>query len=455
MGRFGRRIGVFAIAALFACAGWWAREAPDDPRLRELREAASALRGLEFRSRVPLHWITREDLPELIRIELEEVIESGYATDYRDAYAALGLIPGDLDLADLLIRLNQDQIAGLYSVKRRAMYVLGGAELPNPPIVIHELVHALQHQYFPRTLELMQALRHNDDVVLALGSAAEGDAMRIMALYESQPGDRVPEEEARALREGFRSDLEQPRGMLAEVPRVVRASLLFPYAEGFELAQRVYRADGRAGLNRMLRDAPLSAQRVRFARARHDVEFVRLPAALAERAAGEGCSKGHDNVAGVVGIESLFADHGAAEAGHRLAPSWSGDRFLHLRCPGGDELLWVTRWISDEAAAEFADAYDRIAVSIAGGVGRLSGVPRARARGRSAIAATPHLLRAAGEIERALEIRAYPALGAWLRDDCFPESPCPLRGEGNAGRRARAGADILATRAPERGDSDG
>ena len=29
-------------------------------------------------------------------------------------------------------------------MKRRAMYVLGGADVPDPRIVIHELVHALQ-----------------------------------------------------------------------------------------------------------------------------------------------------------------------------------------------------------------------------------------------------------------------------------------------------------------------
>jgi hypothetical protein len=414
-----------ALGLLASCTGWLTREEPEDPRLLEWRSEASALRGLDFSRRVPLFFITRDDLPELVRIELADVIESGYATDYRDAAAAFGLIPRELDLVDLLIRLNQDQIAGLYSVKRRAMYVLGGAAaLPNRPIVIHELVHALQHQHFPRTLELMQALRHNDDVVLALGAAAEGDAMRVMALYESHEKEWVPDELSRAMRSGFRRDLEAPSGMLAEVPRIVRASLIFPYAAGFELAERAYRAEGRAGIDRMLRDAPLSAQRVRRADAQHDVEFLRLPAALAAQRAGEGCSAGHDNVAGVVGIESLFADHGAAQAGSALEASWSGDRYLHLRCPAGDELLWVTRWTSPQAAADFAVAYGRVAASIARG-GRLAGVPRARAHGRTALAATPDLFLAAAELEAALEIRAYPGLTDWVRDACFPESPCP------------------------------
>ena len=56
-------------------------------------------------------------------------------------------------------------------------------------------------------------------------------------------------------------------------------------------------------IDRMLRDPPLSALRARRQDAVHDVEFIRLPAALAAELAGEDCREGHHNVAGVVGIE--------------------------------------------------------------------------------------------------------------------------------------------------------
>jgi cyclohexadienyl dehydratase len=398
---------------------------PQAAQLDAWRSQASLLRGLPFVQRVPLRWITRDDLPDLVRSELADVIAAGYAEDYRDAAAALGLVPPELDLVELLVRLNQDQIAGLYSVRRREMFVLGGAAQPDVPIVIHELVHALQHQHFAGTLELMQGLRHNDDVVLALGSAAEGDAMLVMLLH-SLGGSELPPSNAETLRAGLRAQLDAPFGLLAEVPRIVRVSLLFPYASGFDLAERAYRAEGLAGLDRMLRDPPLSSLRVRRPELEHPVEFVRIPARRAAELAGPRCRAAHDNVAGMVGIEALFADHGAAEASAALEASWSGDRFLHLDCPGGAELLWISRWTSAPAAAEFAAAYTRIAASVAR-VAPLAGLPRATARGRAVLVSTPRLARAARALLGATEVRAYADFAAWRGDDCFPESPCPVR----------------------------
>jgi ABC-type amino acid transport substrate-binding protein len=397
---------------------------PGSALLDGWRARASELRGLSFARRVPLHWITRDDLPELVRGELADVIAAGYATEYRDAAAALGLIPADLDLVELLVRLNRDQIAGLYSVRRREMFVLGGAAQPDVPIVIHELVHALQHQHFAGTLELMQGLRHHDDVVLALGAAAEGDAMLVMLLHSTDSAE-LPHSNADALRAGLRAELAAPAGLLAEVPRIVRMSLLFPYASGFDLAERAYRAEGRAGLDRLLRDPPLSSLRVRRPELDRPVEFLRIPAARAARLAGPGCRAGHDNVVGVVGIEALFADHGAPEASAALEASWSGDRFLHLVCPQGAELVWITRWTTPRAAREFAAAYAKIAASAAR-VAPLAGVPRAVARGRSAIVTTPRLAGSLGILLEATEVRSYADLAAWREDGCFPESPCPL-----------------------------
>jgi cyclohexadienyl dehydratase len=392
--------------------------------LSRWRSSASELRGLAFARDVPLHWTRRAELPELLRSELEGVLGEAHATAYRDAAAALGLLPRDTDLLELLIRLNQDQIAGLYSVRRRAMYVLGEGARPSESIVIHELVHALQHQHFPRALELMQALRRNDDVVLSLGAAAEGDAMLVMLLY-SQGGPELSAQGVELLRAGLYADLERPLGLLAEVPRIVRLSLLFPYAAGFDLAEREYRAAGRAGLDRMLAEPPLSTLRVRRLDALQDVEFLGLPAERAARIAGPRCRAGHDNVAGVVAIEALFADHGAPQASGPLGGDWSGDRFLRVDCPGGPELLWVTRWTRPEAASAFASAYAGIAQSVAR-IGPLAGVPRVVVRGRSALIATPRLAASADALLRDTEIRGFATLDDWVEGDCFPESPCPV-----------------------------
>jgi hypothetical protein len=414
-----------AVSLLVACATW-------QPELNPWRLQASELRGLDFKRPVPLYWASPRELPGLVRDELDAMIDPEYAIAYRDAFAALGLIPPDLDLVDVLVRLNQEQIAGFYSVRRRTMFVVTGGAVPGlapelpieqAGVVIHELVHALQHQHFPGTLELMQGLRHNDDVVLALGAAAEGDAMLTM-LRSGQRDGKLSETAVELMRARLRHDLANPAGLLAEVPRIVRLSLLFPYVAGFELAARRYRADGSAGLDAMLREPPLSSQAVSSPDVAAAVEFVRLPAQRAAELAGPGCRPGHDNVAGALGVEALLADHAGPEASDRFEQTWRGDRFLHVACPGGAELLWITRWATREDAASFAAAYASIAPRVAS-VAPLAGVPRVETRDRGVLVFTPRLAAGIDELFASTEARSYASLGQWLADDCFPESPCP------------------------------
>jgi hypothetical protein len=420
---------------LVACSACAALFGPaEDPRLASWRQQASDLRGLAFEAPVRLEWISGSDVPDLIRGELEGVFTSESARRYRDGYAALGTFPPGLDLVETMMQLQSQSIAGMYSSRRQTLYVLdslrddaSGANPGQSLIVVHELVHALQQQHAPELLELLTGLRRQDDVVGALSAVLEGDAtFTMLGVRELQSGTGGRDEATAALvRQSMLAELTRAGGPLAAAPRLLRESLIFPYADGTPLSARRFTLEGTAGLDAALRDPPLSTLRVLAPEDTDPVEFVRLPEAeLAQRLAARGCELGDDNVAGALTLRVLFDEYGDAAETDALLRGWSGDRFLQIDCAGTWELVWLTRWDSGEAAARFASAYRSIADSIAANA-PLSGPPEVIVRERTALVVTPGLVAHAEWIIAASEIRAYASFVEWRRDDCFPESPCP------------------------------
>ncbi len=424
-----RPVAIAATALLFvvACAGVfpWHQSEP----ISAWKQRASALRELEFLGSVSYRRITRAELPKIVYRELTATYSPDFVERYRDAYAAMGLLPPDLDLLQTLMDLLSDQLVGLYSPHRRTLYVVRGmateAGDPSLMIVIHELVHALQHQHFPATVGLLQTLKHHDDVVLAIGSSVEGDASLTMLASDPNAGLGREMEDALLFQQSMLLDLEGPRGVLAQVPRLVRVAQVFPYAYGTLDAALAYGRAGNRGLDAQLRSPPLSTLQVRFPEEDHPVEFVRLPLeALAAQLEPRGCVMGHSNVAGMLTIQVFLQEYDPHGVHEELIRDWAGDRFVHVYCPEGWELAWLTRWTEAAAAAEFARRYRMAADAVAGGT-PLSGPPHVIGEGRTTLVVSPGLEDQAELILKNSEVRSYGSFGEWTADDCFPESPCP------------------------------
>ncbi len=423
-----RSIAIALLAsALTACAITEFLLEPKREDLGRWTREAEQLRELSFLAPVEVTWIESSQIPDITRAEMLAELPPGFVESYRDAYAALGLLPPDLDLIEALTRLQEDQLVGLYSTRLRVMYVVlgdpGSNGYENTTILVHELVHALQHQHFPQIIALLEGLRRNDDVVSAIASAMEGDAS--FTMLGARELEKRNLESALALSQAMIVEFEHPTGVMATLPRFLTVSLMFPYAYGILVAGERWEAEGNAGLDALMRDPPLSTTRVLFPEDDDPVEFIRLPReALAAQASARGCELGFDNVAGALSAKILFEDYGDSEDLLPLLAAWSGDRFLHVDCGEDSEILWLTRWDDAPSAAQFAERYRAIAPSIAE-VSGLSDVPSVRVVGRTALVTSGGLQSLQDVVLAEAEIRSYASLGEWVRDDCFPESPCP------------------------------
>jgi hypothetical protein len=400
---------------------------PKRAGLERWTSEAEQLRELPFLAPVEVSWIESSEIPVITRAEMLAELPPGYVESYRDAYSALGVLPPDINLIETLTRLQEDQLVGLYSTRLRVMYVVMANRdetgYEETTILVHELVHALQHQHFPETVALLEGLRRNDDVSSAIASAMEGDAS--LTMLGARGLQKRNLKNARELSQAMVVEFERPTGVMASVPRFLSVSLIFPYAYGILVAGERWEAEGNLGLDRLMREPPLSSTRILFPDDDDPVEFIRLPLeTLAAHAAARGCEVGFDNVAGALTVKVLLEDYGDTGDVNSLLAAWAGDRFVHVGCGEVSELLWLTRWDDAQAAAEFARRYEAIAPGIAQ-VSRLSDIPRARIAGRTVLVTTGGLRPLQDAVLIQSEVRGYASIGEWLRDDCFPESPCP------------------------------
>ncbi|MFQ5699187.1 MAG: hypothetical protein ACE5IL_12995 [Myxococcota bacterium] len=412
---------------------------PSDPLARGI-EVTERLRGLRFLSPVDVEWIPSSRVPEITRAEMLAELPDDYVEAYTAAYVALGVLPPGIDLVGSLTRLQEDQLVGLYSTRLRKLFVVrapaAGAGYLRSTILVHELVHALQHQHFPSTIELLQGLRRDDDVVSALSAALEGDASFTMLGAGESDGRSM--DGAISLSHAMRLDLDHPTGVLAQTPHFLGFSLLFPYVWGIVIAAERWQERGAAGLDALMAEPPLSSLRVLYPDDADPVAFVRLPRADLEAAAhAAGCELGHDNVAGALTVRVLFEEYGEGSDLDPLLRAWSGDRFVAAACADGAALWWLTRWDDAASARRFAERYRRIAAPLADASG-LHTIPSVRQSGRRVLVATAGLATVG---PASAEVRSYDGITDWVADACFPESPCPVSpSDPGVHQAARAGA---------------
>ena len=345
--------------------------------------------------------------------------EPDHARIWREGWCALGVYcaPDAPSEGGGTAKPGFARPAGLYDPDRNVLFVRDVTDANAAATIAHEAVHALQHQHFPalRAIHLWR----NRDLAAAANSAIEGDAhvvgwsfdpARRTMLCSMDPGQ--------ATSSHAKWWKWQPDGL--------SALEAFPHVFGTEPALREVLAHGQRGMDRMLREPPLSTLAVlRPTLADTAIDFIRLP----EQLPLDGCTPGLSNTAGVVGIWGLFRQHGDAEATAESLPplleAWRGDRFVHLSCPGDrdDQLAWVTRWQTPAAAASFAARYRAIADALPAYGGVLGSVPVPVVDGRTVTVVTAGLRDAVTAIAGA-ETKAFARLGEWVAADCFPDSTC-------------------------------
>lgn len=331
-----------------------------DPELgamaAELLPDLAARAGMELREPVRLEARSRQQLVDYLRAKIDEELPEDEARARRDAYAFLGLLPRGMDLRSVLLELYTEQVAGFYEPDSAALFVMDDQAAEDVrALLMHELVHAVQDQNVD--LDALTDPEKGNDRSSAAQAAIEGQATLVMLEYatEQMTGSSVDLGQVPDFGAQIRPALEAMNSQfpaLAEAPRVIRETLLFPYVEGAGFVQRLW-ADGRR-LDPFGEALP------------HSTEQVVRPLAARPVEVDVSVSDGRvvlDDVVGRLELGVLVEDvlgmggsGGVAGAGGP-AEAWDGDRFVLVEdAEGRRGLVWAVVWESSQARNRFVGA---------------------------------------------------------------------------------------------------
>lgn len=354
-----RGVAVAALALAAACGGGEAN-AGQGPYAKDVADAIPGIEkvtGLTFKHPPVLQEKTKDQVHQYLESEFQK--QAGQDVDKQQvAYKLFGLIPDTMNLRSYMLALLTEQVAGYYDPTTKVLYVVKGASHDMVTFTIqHELVHALQDQYM--NLDSILNIRGDDDRQEAAQAVLEGQATLVPLelatggrgnLAEILPGgwDR--------LRETIR---EQRNSMplMAAAPLFIQESLLFPYLSGAEFMHQFQMRD--KGKQPFGSAMPTSTEQVMhpaayFGTSRDVPTHVTLPAP-------HGATDVYQNDLGEFSTRVFIYQHVQDQnEAVRAAQGWDGDRYMVLKTPKGDGLVWVTVWDSPVDAAEFQSAMEDV-----------------------------------------------------------------------------------------------
>lgn len=330
-------------------------------RLDALVDDVERLRGLSAPERIDVRVVGPADLAEELEILMERELPAEELHAAGRALELFGLLPPDFDLGAALRRLLGEQIVGFFDPVREVLVLVDGVDVPGlqeETVMVHELVHLVQHAHFDLTGLLGdEALSDHDTAVQAM---VEGDATLIM--LRQLVGEGAGEEMLLGLLAGGSSGLSElatsAAPELGEYPAYLREGLVFPYIDGLRFCAAVRGAGGQELLDRAFAESPPGSSEqilhpekwIEGTDPPLEIELPQLDGFLARPLRIDG-SLGENDVRILLAERLPAQDPEAIGAASR---GWGGDRFALYGDERGDVLVWVTEWDTEEDAAEFA-----------------------------------------------------------------------------------------------------
>ena len=271
----------------------------------------------------------------------------------------LGLLPPRSSLRELFGKTLSSEVGGYYLPRTGTLSVVGSggqAGLLGEITLAHELTHSLEDQHFD--LSSGAATGFQRDRSMADSALHEGTATIAMvdyAVLKATGRNDIPAVvRAQALKALDKAAVPASSGL----PRYVRESLVFPYAAGARLVNRIESRGGWAAVNRAFgAQAPLSTEQLMHP-AKYDAHERPVRVVVAPPPGTRLVERGDF---GEFDTEQLLRAANGRRRSIPAAAGWGGGGFA-LWCTGGRyglTLRW--RWDSARDAREFARALRRTA----------------------------------------------------------------------------------------------
>jgi hypothetical protein len=332
----------------------------------DVLKTVSRMRELAIKEPVKSAFKTRDEIEQSVIRDLDESTSPAEFAASQKTLLKLGLVPGDFQLRDYVVKLLREQVAGFYEPKTKEFYLAAWLPLAEQKkVMAHELMHALQDQHF--NLRRFEKWPKGDaDAELAAHALVEGEATLIMILYDlEQSGLRgVDITKIGSLTERLldndseSSDPSYP--VLSAAPRVLRENLQFPYIYGAGFTQAVLKSGGWHGLDAAYTGLPASSEQIMHPEKylAHDMP-VKITLNDFTSALGKDWKRADEDVNGEFGYFVILSEFLPKFRARTAAAGWGGDRyaFYENKESGASALMQYTTWDTPGDAREFFAAY--------------------------------------------------------------------------------------------------
>jgi hypothetical protein len=352
-------------------AGAAGERSREDRRVGKMMAHVSTARKLAGLKPVPGVVLARDALIAKVKAHVEREVPPDAIQHEGLELQLLGFVPASFDyLAETFVLLTA-QLAGFYEPSDGTMYMAADLDEQNAEATLaHELDHALQDQHFDLKPHSKFEAGKSDEQG-AFDALAEGDATSTMAdvlLGKAMPGKTaldLPEEVfARDVIESVST------GATADVPHLMRTSLVAPYVYGTLFVNALRRGGGWSAVDAAWTTLPTTTEQILHVekwRAHEPALDVATPTFAA---LGTGWTAVDVDTNGELGLRLAFEEWMGAERAKTAADGWGGDRGALVQNGEQSALVIHVRYDAKRAGGANEDPFALVAAGLAASVGK-------------------------------------------------------------------------------------
>ena len=290
-----------------------------------------------------------------------------------------GLLPRDFNLETFLVALLKEEVAGYYDPKTKTVNLLDWVPIAEQePVMAHELTHALQDQDFGLQKWLKKGDKdlaeikkdptpadiENDEIDNAREAVIEGQAQAMMFQYALAPtGHTITNSPALvgAMEDETLTGTPSTK-VFNDAPIFLKESLTFPYSYGMDFVIKLMQAGGKEkAFDQVLRNPPHTTRQImqpEMYLAGEKIAPMRVPDFKRDF---KDYQKFDIGAMGEFDVAVLVEQYAGRPLSKHIYPEWRGGYYYAAKPKGKPDgplaLLYVSRWSTADAAAEFAGIY--------------------------------------------------------------------------------------------------
>jgi hypothetical protein len=241
-------------------------EATEDERARtkqlvaDLRAITSEIRGLAWKKEVPAELLTRTQVRKRLTAQIKKELPPEELEKMTRIIHRMGLLPKDTDPLKLALDMITSMAGGFFDPEEDRLFLIAGQDPQTlKPVIVHELLHALEDQYIDLKAR-QEEFKKDPDRMFAFKCLLEGSAEQCRMLYEA----RDPAA-ALAFAEGMQTNTEAMAGQrktLATVPAFLMIDTLLHYRTGPDFVGKALQGDYKGGMDALYANGPTTQEQV-------------------------------------------------------------------------------------------------------------------------------------------------------------------------------------------------